>query len=272
MMNRDKGSPWLFIALAYVLSWLCWVPAAAFGRDFTASLWAIPYLLGGFGPSVAGIILVYRNRDTAGRRAFWRRVVDPKRISGGWYLFILLIFPAIVAGALLLSGAMGGSLPELGTLSEISANPGLLVGLLLFNLVGGPISEELGWRGVGLDRMLARWSPLAASLITAPFWVVWHAPLFFMEGTSQYSWGLGTVDFWFYVASVVPLSVLETWSAVKNRRSILAAILLHFTYNFTISLIFPMSTRVFGLTALLLTVAAVGVVLVTGLEEPDPVG
>jgi membrane protease YdiL (CAAX protease family) len=262
---QERRSPWVFIALAYTLSWLLWVPAAVFGRDYTSSLWAIPYILGGFGPSVAGIILVHRNRDEGERRAFWRRVVDPKLISVGWYLFIFLVVPAIVGGSVLIGRAVTGSAPELRTLAERVANPGLLVGLIIFNLLGGPISEELGWRGVGLDRLLERWSPLAASLITAPFWFAWHAPLFFMVGTSQHSWGLGTADFWFYFASVVPLSVLVTWCAIENRRSILAAILIHFVYNLALSMVFPVSTLVFGFSALLLSVAAVGVVLVTGL-------
>jgi len=262
-----RRSPWCFFALAYALSWLFWVPAALFGRAYTASLWVIPYMLGGFGPSVAGIILIYRNRDREGRRAFWRRVVDARRISAQWYVFMLLVFPVTLAGAVLLSRAAGGSTPELATLSQIAANPALIVGLMVTNMLGGPLSEELGWRGVGLDRLLGRWPPLLASLITAPIWVAWHAPLFFMEGTSQHTWGLWTADFWIYAVSVLPLSVLETWCAVKNERSILAPILLHFAYNFTLSLVFPVSTPVFALTAVLLSAAAAGVVLLTGPEE-----
>jgi len=270
--SSARRSPWVFFGLAYAFSWVFWVPAALFGRDFTASVWGIPYLLGSFGPSIAGIVLVHRTRGRLERRAFWRRVVDPKRVSAGWYLFILLIVPASLGGALLIRRAGSGALPELTALSQVVANPGLIVGLMVSSLLVGEISEELGWRGVGLDRLLARWSPIAASLITAPFWIAWHLPLFFMEGTSQHAWGLGTADFWFYVAPIVPLSVLETWCAVKNRRSILAPILLHFAYNFALSVVYPIPMPVFGLTALFLTIAAAGVILVTGLEESESGG
>jgi len=33
----------------------------------------IPFLVGGFGPSIAGIIIVYRTQGREGRGEFWRR-------------------------------------------------------------------------------------------------------------------------------------------------------------------------------------------------------
>jgi hypothetical protein len=29
------------------------------GRDYASSAWLIPFMVGGFGPSVAGIIMIY---------------------------------------------------------------------------------------------------------------------------------------------------------------------------------------------------------------------
>ncbi len=79
--DRVNRRLWSFFALTYGLSWIFWIPAAVFGQDFTTTAWGIPYLVAGFGPSAAGVIMMYRTRDRGERRDFWRRVVDFKRIS-----------------------------------------------------------------------------------------------------------------------------------------------------------------------------------------------
>lgn len=262
MNDREDGSAWTFFALTYALSWIFWIPAALFGQDFTSSAWAIPYMLGGFGPSVAGIIMVTLTEGEEGRRDFWRRVVDFGRISAGWYLFIALIFPTLFATSVALASLLGAPLPGFDALAQIAANPLALVGMVVIGIIGGPVSEELGWRGFALDRLQERWSPLESSLILVPFWWAWHLPLFFMSGTTQYAWGFGTPAFWLFLVGIVPLSVLLTWVYNHNDRSILAAVLMHFTYNFTLSLVYPFSMTVNLLQVVLLVVTAVGVVAV----------
>ena len=258
---------WIFFALTYGLSWILWIPAALFGQDFTSSAWGIPYILGGFGPSVAGVIMVYRTRDEEGRRDFWRRVVDFKRISAGWYLFILLIFPAVFGVSFLLTTLLGKPLPAFETLTQIAANPLTLIGMMILGIITGPLSEELGWRGFALDPLQERWSPLVSSLVIAPFWWAWHLPLFFMEGRPQSTWGVSTPEFWLFLAGILPLSILHTWVYNENRWSTLAAVLLHFAYNFTWSLVYPISVSVNLLQVVLMSIAAVVLILVV---EPRP--
>lgn len=257
-MSKNKN----FFALTYGLSWLFWIPAALSGRDVTTTNWLIPYMLGGFGPSVAGIIMVYRSRGRKERRDFWRRVVDFKRISARWYLFTLLIFPALFTLSFTLDRLCGNPLPEFKTMTQIAANPLALVGMVVIGIIAGPLSEELGWRGFALDRLQARWSPLLSSLILAPFWWAWHLPLFFMRGTTQYEWGVGTLAFWLFLAGTVPLSILLTWAYNRNDGSILAAVLVHFMYNFTLGLVSPLPTTVHIFHVVLFYLIAAGLVLV----------
>jgi len=47
-----------------------------------------------------------------------------------------------------------------------------------------------------------------------------------------------------------------------NNRSILSAVLLHFTYNFTFSLVYPISVTVYLILVILLFITTVGIVLV----------
>jgi membrane protease YdiL (CAAX protease family) len=260
--NRSRRrNLWIFFGLTFGLSWVLWIAAAVSGQDVTATAWGIPFILGGFGPSVAGIYMIRRTRGKKARRDFWRRVVDVRRISFGWYLVIFPIFPGVFAATLLVNGLLGGGQPELNTLSQVAANPTMLLGMIIIGLMGGPLSEELGWRGFALEALQERWSPLVSSAILAPIWWIWHLPLFFVETTTHYSWGLGTPSFWLFAAQILPLSVLFTWGYNRNGRSILAAVLLHFTCNFTLSLVYPYSVQVFAVQVILLFVAVGALVL-----------
>lgn len=251
----------LFFIVTYGLSWIFWVPAAVFGHDFTSSVWLIPFILGGFGPSVAGIIMTYREHDGPGRRVFWERVIDFRRISGPWYAVIFLTFPAALTAAVLFNYLIQGRQPSFEVLNQFIANPLALIGAVVIGIFTGPLSEELGWRGYVQDQLQQKWSPLFSSLILAPFWWAWHLPLFFMSGTTHYNWGVDTLHFWLFMAGTFPLSVLLAWVYKHNNRSILAAVLLHFMGNFSLSLVHPMSETLHTVYVLLLALAALGTVL-----------
>jgi membrane protease YdiL (CAAX protease family) len=226
----------------------------------------IALVIGGFGPSIAGIILTYRTQDQEGRRDFWRRSINFRQIGGGWYVVILLIFPMVYGLAILLDLLLGGSTPGAEAVAQITTQPVSLVGMLFMGLIIGPLAEEFGWRGYALDPLQARWSALVSALVVGLFWWAWHFPLFFMNGMLQNEWGLGTMAFWTYAVTVFSLSVLFAWVFNNTRRSILAAILLHFMFNSTLNVVSPISDRVSLLVAGILALFAVGVVLIWGVK------
>ena len=90
----------------------------------------------------------------------------------------------------------------------------------------GPMGEEPGWRGFALPRMLARWSPLRASVLLGMVWAVWHLPLFWIPGSAHASHGFG----WFSLAAV-SFSVIITWAFLGANRVLLVPILIHGSAN-----------------------------------------
>jgi membrane protease YdiL (CAAX protease family) len=155
-------------------------------------------MLGLLGPAIGGIGLTYLTQDSAGRRDYWQRVVDTKRISVGWYLVILLFYPAISVLAELLDVLMGVGRATRRKATEHLANITALITLFLPALM-----EELGWRGYALDRLQPRWSALGSSLILGILWAFWHTPLFFFKDSIQYKMRFRSRAFWTFIASVV---------------------------------------------------------------------
>jgi len=264
MENKTgRSSLGWFFGMAFGLSWLCWVPAALWARDVMSFPWVVPFLLGGFGPSAAGLIQLYRTRGRRERKEFWRRLFDVRRISLTWYLGLLIGFPALVGAAVGIHILLGGGPPALAQVQALADQPLMIVGLVVGGLLTGPLSEELGWRGYALDELLKRRSALGASLITAPIWWAWHLPLFWIAGTSQSEFWMTGSLFWIFLVQTLPLTILLTWSAVNNKRSILAPVLVHFAFNTSLSLAHPLPERAIVVNAVLLCLAAGGLVILT---------
>lgn len=236
--------PWRFIAIAFGISWTCWFFVALTGRNiFTDLEVGIVATLGGFGPAIAGIIMVYRTNDQAFIRDYWQRVFNLRRIGAIWFLPILFLYPATVLLTFLLTGIELDASP----LMEMLRNPGVLVTTVIF----GPFSEELGWRDYALDWLQARYSAFVSSVILGVIWWAWHLPLLAVAGSFLYENGHDPVFLMGYLYVVIIYSVLFTWVYNNNARSVLAIILLHFSINLT-SRIFVMPAEIFTYNSFIL--------------------
>ncbi len=230
------SKPWFFFALTFLWSWLFWIPTALWGPDATHPITQLGFGLGGLGPMIFGLLFTYWEDGLKGCRDYWRRVVDWKRLGlKGWFLSLLMvpILTLLAGGADGLLGGAGLKL-DLTALRFFTRSFSYLLGsltFLFFILLFGPIPEELGWRGYALDRLRTRYGSLGASLILGFLWGLWHLPLFFLKGAYQSTLGVGTPGFFLFFAGILAVSVVMTSIYDLTGRSILSAILFHFSIN-----------------------------------------
>ncbi len=188
-----------FFAIAFVWSWTCWLVSTLIRENFPFGASALA-LTGGFGPSIAAVIMVVQGEGIAGLRQWLRRCLQ-WRVGWHW-LLLAFLFPLVFMGlAAAVHVALGGTLP-----ASPAAGHALLVVLnfFLIFLVGGPLGEEFGWRGYALPALQLRWGWRTASLVLGGVWAVWHLP-----------------------AS----SVLFAWLYNRTRASLIPALLLHTAVN-----------------------------------------
>lgn len=143
----------------------------------------------------------------------------------GWRWFALAFFlPLVLMGlAAAMYAALGGMLrasPAAGHLPMAAAN------LVLILLLGGPLGEEIGWRGYALPALQMRHGWRVSSLILGAVWGLWHLPLFFIAGTLQ-----GRIPLLPFLLSTVALSVVFAWLFNRNRASVLPALVLPTAVN-----------------------------------------
>lgn len=197
---------------------------------FSESYFLPLLFLGAFGPAVSALIMLFVYGDSEERKSFFKRIISLRQISFKWWGFILFIFPAILAAGFVLYHFFGGSYPAFsdyfGGIEYISD----FLQLMGIMLIGGPLSEEPGWRGYALEPLQKKFGAVKASIILGIIWTLWHLPLFFIEGTSQYEKGFGFA-FWSWSFQLIVISLIFTLVYNRTGKSILAAIFLHLMAN-----------------------------------------
>ena len=131
-----------------------------------------------YAPALSAFAVIAGRHGFAAVRAYLRRVLEWK-ISGKWYLIVLLGFPAFYAIDRAIFVALGGS-P-----APYPFHPWyMVIPSAVMSIVSNPAPmEELGWRGFALPLLQRRFSALNASLILGTIWGLWHLPAFFLYGS-----------------------------------------------------------------------------------------
>jgi membrane protease YdiL (CAAX protease family) len=254
-MEKENRNLTIFLAATFLWTWAFYSPIAAGGHSPYEMPWLVFFILGGMGPSLVGVVMILIRSGKEDRRDYWRRCFSVRQISLGWWGVILGIFPLIYSLSVVVDLALGGSTPGMDQLRALLANP-LAIPLAAFiSFMSGPWSEEFGWRGYALDRVIKPFGILPGSILLGLVWGVWHLPLYFMPATWHGQMGFQLAGFWTFMLHSVGLSLIMTWVYLNNNRSILAGMLMHFTSNFTGQLMAPASNRV-EVTSTLLILAA----------------
>lgn len=225
----------VFLVLASVLSWS--VVGLIFLRipdDFAwGNLEAVEGLFGnwpmlfGCGPMVSAVVVTIVFRGRPGLKKLLRKVVL-WRVSPWWFL-AALVLPVIPQWAGLMVWAK-----MTGTVLTFPAFTAYLSSWLQIALISALffITEEMGWRGFMLPRVLASHEWIRASLIVGVVWAVWHYPLWAMESWAMSEpWTDAGLSLLVSSFRAIALSVLLTWIYKSTNGSILLAMLFHGSNN-----------------------------------------
>lgn len=123
-----------------------------------------------FGPAAAAGLVV---RRSGGSLRGWLRPLLRWRVPVRYWVYAFglpVVLFLSVGGVLAVSGDQV-HLDRLGPATD------WIVMFILVWLPGGA-GEELGWRGLALDLLQARHSPLAATALLGLIWGVWHLPFY----------------------------------------------------------------------------------------------
>jgi membrane protease YdiL (CAAX protease family) len=249
-MSDASYRPFAFLAATILWTWVFWLSLAASGSEAWDSPGRWLVYAGGIGPLVMGLWFQHRHSGARGLRDLWVRLIDPRRAPLWLWAATLLLIPvlSLIAHGLLWLG--GAPLPVFAMPAGIWS---AILGLAVFLFLLGPLPEEIGWRGYGLDALLTAVSPLTAALVLGFAWGAWHLPLFVVPGYYDPFGGPPTLSLFLW--SILMKSILMTWGYLASDRSLLLMVVFHFMINATGEAI-PMPADAEAVFQMLLTVLA----------------
>jgi membrane protease YdiL (CAAX protease family) len=271
LQKAARGHPLsTFLLLTFAVTWAYEI--VVFGLfDLEFIPWSIP---GTFVPATAAVLVTLAVDGKPGLRAFWRRVVL-WRVQKRWYLFALVVLPAVVVAGYVFMPDPKQNVDDGAAM--IAAT--YLSSLIILTLMGGG-QEEPGWRGFALPRMQERWGAMKASSVLGVIWGLWHLPLFvFVPDYDNADPGFVPTATMFVVFAgcyTIALSVIFTWLVNNARESILLAMLAHGSVNAATSfapetaLPLMMAFVAIGVLAVVIAVATHGQLGYSGGEASKP--
>jgi len=220
----------LVLGLSYFVFWgpiaLLKVPTVNLVDNNMGPIWAIAlFIIGGFVPSIVGILLTAKYEGKTGVKELFKQSI---KVKIGYKAFITMILIAIYFALSLIFIA------QLTTGKFDYSQFWIQLPTILSLIILGPLSEEYGWRGFAIKRMLKCTSANVASLIIGLVWALWHFPLFFMLGTSQYEL---SVPFLAFSISVIGTSFIYTYLYKQTKANIFSAIFLHWLYTYVLQVV-----------------------------------
>jgi membrane protease YdiL (CAAX protease family) len=249
-----------FFTLAYLGSWIVWLPMLLAGNNLLLPASAVPpglkfllTVLAPFaGPTLAAFVMTAALEGRAGVRGLLSRYVQ-WRFGLPWYL-VALAGPLLV---LMVSVAAQYGIAALPPLHQQGMEIGAayLITLVVNLFIGGILGEEPGWRGFALPRLQARFGALTGSMILALFWSLWHLPLILIPGGATWTGSIAL-----YIVLNVALTIVHTWVFNGTRSSLLSVMLLHAAFNTSARLILPNVPGMSRAAGNLLLVVVYGVV------------
>lgn len=229
--KQNSKSALGYFLLTFLISWTLWSPFY-FGEEVN-EFWVLP---GAWGPTIAALILTAYYGGWQGVKELLKKFLIWK-VHIKYYLFAVFAILVLAVIAIIMYTIFGGAHVDFGVilegmgLAKDQVALAFLVSPLFFlinTLLGGPIAEELGWRGFAQERLQQIYSPNVTGAIIGFIWALWHLPLIIFLPKA-----VGNIPVLIYIPLMTAMGVIFSWLYNRTKGSVLLAILLHGGFNFT---------------------------------------
>ena len=226
-MKKYKYRPVLFFVLAYLFTWMFWIPAVFLPENIGIIL----MLIGLIAPAVISTIFVLASDSDALKQDLKNKVFGFYKVKWQNVVLAIIVFAAIIVASILLSLLFGQSIEQFAFTEDFSFTGVGIAGAFITILVAS-IIEEVGWKGYCEDSIGDYMNWFWESMIFGVLWSLWHLPLLFIPGTYQAGLMVNPLYVANFFISGVPMGFIITWVYLVSDRSILACMIFHLFVNF----------------------------------------
>ncbi|WP_445475286.1 MmRce1 family CPBP family CAAX prenyl protease [Methanococcoides methylutens] len=256
MIPNYNYKPGIYYLSTFIITYSLWFAGAYVSfQDGGDGLYMLLMLPGLMAPFLISLVMIFRSGNADLKKDFVNRLINLRLIQPKVLPVFILIMPLSVLVSIFISLLFGGSMSQFQFAEGFSFSTGFVPVLLLLLLAAG--FEELGWRGYAFDSLQSRHTYFKASLIFSILWSLWHFPLIFVNNSYQYE--IFHESVWYgvnFFVSIIPMGMIISWICIKNRKSIIAAIVFHFIVNMSQEILDISQTTKCIETVVLIIVAA----------------
>ena len=219
--------PVLFFALAYLFTWIFWIPAIFTSEDISPLL----MLIGLMAPAIVSTVFIMVSDSDLLKQDFKNKIVGFYKVKWMNVVWAVIVFAIVIVASILLSLLFGQPLSQF-SLTEDFSFTGVGIAGAFITITIASIIEEVGWKGYCEDSIGNYMNWFWESMIFGVLWSFWHFPLVFISGTYQAGLMVNPLYVINFFISGIPMGFVITWVYLESDRSILACMIFHFFVNF----------------------------------------
>ncbi|MCR5355962.1 MAG: CPBP family intramembrane metalloprotease [Lachnospiraceae bacterium] len=219
--------PVLFFVMAYIFTWIFWIPAIFIPESISPVL----MLIGLIAPAVVSTVFIMVSGSDALKKDLKNKIVGFYKVKWMNVLLAVTVFAMVIVCSILLSLLFGQS-PDQFSFTEDFSFTGVGIAGAFISITVASIIEEVGWKGYCEDSIGNYMNWFWESMIFGVLWSFWHFPLIFIQGTYQASLMVDPLYVINFFVSGIPMGFVITWVYLASDRSILACMIFHFFVNF----------------------------------------
>lgn len=230
MISNYKYKPLLYFSMTFLVTYALWFAGAYVSYQDESGLYMLLMLPGLMAPFLISLVLILTSKNSDLKKDFVNRLINLRLIQPKMLPVFVLIMPLAVVISIFISLPFGESISQFQFGEGFSFSTGFVP--VLFLLVLTASFEELGWRGYAFDSLQSKYNFFTSSIIFGILWSLWHFPLIFVKNSYQYE--IFQENIWFgvnFFVSIIVMGVIISWIWIKNKKSVITAILFHFIVN-----------------------------------------
>ena len=225
--EKYKYKPVLFFALAYVFTWIFWIPAIFLPESISPLL----MLIGLMAPAIVSTVFIMASGSDLLKQDFKNKMIGFYKVKWLNVVWAVIVFAIVIVCSILLSLLFGQPLSQF-SLTEDFSFTGVGIAGAFITITIASIIEEVGWKGYCEDSIGNYMNWFWESMIFGVLWSFWHFPLLFIQGTYQAGLMANPLYVINFFVSGIPMGFVITWVYLESDRSILACMIFHFFVNF----------------------------------------
>ena len=226
-MQPYRYRPVLFFVMAYIFTWIFWIPAIFVPESISPIL----MLIGLIAPAAVSTVFVMVSGSDALKQDLRNKLVGLYKVKWMNVLIAIVVFALVILCSILLSLLFGQSVDQFSFTEDFSFTGVGIAGAFL-TITLASIIEEVGWKGYCEDSIGNYMNWFWESMIFGVLWSFWHFPLIFIQGTYQAGLMVNPLYVINFFVSGIPMGFVITWVYLASDRSILACMVFHFFVNF----------------------------------------